>query len=848
MRSSRFSAIGGCLLLATLAQAKDDDSSSSIATVTLSSLASTASPGLITTKAPTLVSGCAAALSTTSICSTCVTAACVYEETITVSCGCPSPPLTIFASHPCELGCDNLGCGTITKVVTESFAAFGTVNGVLGQHNEHEMVTRLAFQCPKGQRSDGMCFEPRSLAQLAGYHSNFMGFPLPGAGSNGAVGAPDMLDPVPEGPEAHCDDADFIDMPGYPRTRDQANAALQTCIDHLRGRFHQAWAAAARLLDDKGRVQRDMTEIKAGPFGGDCTFAFASLQTNERGRAKCNVIEGLGRALHGVQDFYAHSNWVDRADPSQPISHVNPPGLARTDRAPFLTDLAATGPIDPAQIPHNLSTGCFVLPDKTPGVGGCTDRVTHHTLTKDHGIIFLNGSFGDAGPDTPRSEAVPGNFELAVQAAVEDSQFGEARGDLMICSLVTDNPLRSCRYRFLSVLIDRSRMTIRSRTQEAERLAARHVISVLTSDGKDKAAVIQFDQKSEIVSPWALPNSTALPSFLGVNKESNIGNALHFARDNMMDTHPDTFTDRGAILLLTAGSKSIRSSWNTHAHVRRAGRDGIRVHYGCFNPPPSTTPSPSPSCSPGRGVIADVLRTGGVFAFISSHLPSAPSNFAALVLSRGLTPSDPAADPDTITLSPGLAVAGLLSPRHDVRYYAYPVAAGEALNLTIRDLVADGQGSGGCFSVALMDRLLQAERGKFTSCHGGGGEPGPPYLVYRAAEAEELMLVAEYNSGGRDDNALEAGEGEIVFSIEVDTNMPEKRVTPSARPPPAEETGDAAGICRDDEGGEQCGGMKDGAVPPQQPQQVFEAFMELLPQLGRWINVDQVGLDQQLVQ
>ncbi|KAK1831291.1 hypothetical protein QBC39DRAFT_351561 [Podospora conica] len=116
MRSSRFNIVGGCLLLATLAQAQDP--SSPTETVTSSSLASIASPGL-TTKAPTLVSGCAAAVSTTSICSTCVTAACIYEETMTVSCGCPSPPVTIYASHPCELGCDNLGCGTFTKVVTE---------------------------------------------------------------------------------------------------------------------------------------------------------------------------------------------------------------------------------------------------------------------------------------------------------------------------------------------------------------------------------------------------------------------------------------------------------------------------------------------------------------------------------------------------------------------------------------------------------------------------------------------------------------------------------------------------------------------------------------------------------
>jgi hypothetical protein len=37
-------------------------------------------------------------------------------------------------------------------------------------------------------------------------------------------------------------------------------------------------------------------------------------------RAKCQAIEGFGRALHGAQDFYSHSNWTDVADPNKPIS------------------------------------------------------------------------------------------------------------------------------------------------------------------------------------------------------------------------------------------------------------------------------------------------------------------------------------------------------------------------------------------------------------------------------------------------------------------------------------------------------------------------------------------------
>ncbi|KAK0643741.1 hypothetical protein B0T16DRAFT_416558 [Cercophora newfieldiana] len=83
-----------------------------------SALAGTASPAL--TASPTVTAAsCPAAVSTTDICSTCVTAACVIEATITAACGCPNPPETIFSSHPCSLGCGGLGCATVYTVVTE---------------------------------------------------------------------------------------------------------------------------------------------------------------------------------------------------------------------------------------------------------------------------------------------------------------------------------------------------------------------------------------------------------------------------------------------------------------------------------------------------------------------------------------------------------------------------------------------------------------------------------------------------------------------------------------------------------------------------------------------------------
>jgi hypothetical protein len=89
-------------------------------------------------------------------------------------------------------------------LVPSSAAAFGTVEGG-GQHREHERITRAAVACPARTRSDGDCFEPRSVDQLAGTGKRF-----------GAVGAPDLTET--SDPAAHCDDADIV-AGGYPQTR-----------------------------------------------------------------------------------------------------------------------------------------------------------------------------------------------------------------------------------------------------------------------------------------------------------------------------------------------------------------------------------------------------------------------------------------------------------------------------------------------------------------------------------------------------------------------------------------------------------------------------------------------------
>ena len=57
---------------------------------------------------------------------------------------------------------------------------------------------------------------------------------------------------------------------------------------------------------------------------------------------------GTHRALHGTQDFYAHSNWADEADPTRPIGDDNPPGLNQPGPSAVLDLRSETTPSVPA--------------------------------------------------------------------------------------------------------------------------------------------------------------------------------------------------------------------------------------------------------------------------------------------------------------------------------------------------------------------------------------------------------------------------------------------------------------------------------------------------------------------
>src|SRR5450755_325777 len=154
----------------------------------------------------------------------------------------------------CRVRCEPCYCAaaffaTAAGLVPSSAAAFGTVNTIgFGQHAEHERITRLALGCRAGEPpDDGSCFEPASLANVAGSSTSLR---PPKSGSFGAVGAADdqPLRLGWGGPYYwHCDDADFLHVPyGYPQTRAHATQKPQACRSWARAMLLTVGQAASR--------------------------------------------------------------------------------------------------------------------------------------------------------------------------------------------------------------------------------------------------------------------------------------------------------------------------------------------------------------------------------------------------------------------------------------------------------------------------------------------------------------------------------------------------------------------------------------------------------------------------
>lgn len=248
----------------------------------------------------------------------------------------------------------------LTFLPTESDPAhaFGTTPA---QGSEHQYITQVALGCKPGQAHDGSCFEPQSLAALAGAN-----------GSLGAVGTPDVTEVF--NPDQHCDDADFLPTPGYTPNRDAATTTFHQCVDYLRGQFSAGVDTADHLVSADGSLDEGSTAL-------GCNFAADRI-----GSTKCQVLADFGRVLHGIQDFYAHSNWTDASDHTRPIGPDNPPGLGLSAPSALL-DLADD--IDPP-VPPDFTTGYFIVfaaPFDCAHSLAFTDRVTHACLNKDEETI-----------------------------------------------------------------------------------------------------------------------------------------------------------------------------------------------------------------------------------------------------------------------------------------------------------------------------------------------------------------------------------------------------------------------------------------------------------------------------
>ncbi|QES46683.1 hypothetical protein DEJ50_01265 [Streptomyces venezuelae] len=261
---------------------------------------------------------------------------------------------------------------------------------------------------------------------------------------DGAVNANDHGGYFQLGP-LHCDNADYLApryAPDYPRSRDEATTELLACIRTSVARFRNAVRAADGLVDAEGRVRADQSDLSS-----PCTWQ------EPPGRAKCTVLNQLGRGWHQIEDFYAHSNWTDRAAPG-PVGIANPPGLARTEVAPFFDIRRYSGMADAewtrearALIPADLTTGCYSDFDST-GVKSedCSGRITHNR---------------DLNKDTAASQRskTGDNFRRAVAGATAEiiRQWNEfkaellraypdrGRGEQMVCAIVHDDPASQCR-------------------------------------------------------------------------------------------------------------------------------------------------------------------------------------------------------------------------------------------------------------------------------------------------------------------------------------------------------------------------------------------------------------------
>ncbi|MET7397051.1 putative Ig domain-containing protein [Dactylosporangium sp. NPDC005572] len=159
---------------------------------------------------------------------------------------------------------------------------------------------------------------------------------------------------------------------GVGQSEASAAAAIADCVTRTRARTRSAVTAATTAAGD--------TYPPAGPGVGPSCTDIAALNPGDAGpalparTAKCTALYQLGRALHTIQDFYAHSNWVDPPGvPGQPLLLL-PAGLNRTTPTDLFDPAAAYTGAAPV-IERGLVTGCYPT-DSRPD---CTALLYHGT-------------------------------------------------------------------------------------------------------------------------------------------------------------------------------------------------------------------------------------------------------------------------------------------------------------------------------------------------------------------------------------------------------------------------------------------------------------------------------------
>ncbi|MEW6581283.1 MAG: vWA domain-containing protein [Actinomycetota bacterium] len=564
-----------------------------------------------------------------------------------------------------------LGFGTITKG-----------NTIHGQDAEHERITRRAVACP-GPKSDGVCWEAVSLTQLAGTGGTF-----------GAVGIPDV--PPADDADYHCDDGDYLSVPGYPQSAAKAQAAIAACRRRMVQHMNDAVADAAALLDAKDRIIPAQVDLSSA-----CSYT-----GQISGRAKCNVIEAFGITLHVSQDFYSHTNWVDRPAAGA-VNATNPPGLGNSVPAPYI-DLRGDRPF-----PAGLISGCFGQgPVKYPGrvlgipeyaycnygFAGRLNRVKHRDLNKDKGPIDPTIGTGRTGRG-----GVAGNFARAVTVAIADTSdkwatlrekliatYGNKRGALMICAIVRDDPVKDCQGRVVGLVIDSSGSNTTTDPGNLRITAglalATNLVSTADAAGEgtpDTLAVIDFDATATVVYPLGDPDGAAA-AIRGIDSSgsTHIAGGIQAALTAMTPVGPPP--GKSGIVVLTDGEDSDVAA--LIAAINQATARGVRVSFGFLSPPTTITSNEKRAAAREHVISPDlqnaIIASGGVFATIRSAAEQ--QTFVQLVEQRGVTAlDDPDGADDGGALAPGVEVAGSFSSASDADTWTFALTAGQGVKVTL---------------------------------------------------------------------------------------------------------------------------------------------------------------------